>query len=143
MRISNKQAQVALGKAMKERHRNDGPNAIRLKTEGADANGITVRSSIDQSYKLCSREDEQIQFGRDDLVIIKNCSDRPARLRLKHTCGNELIVRSSRRGGFKLYPEKNSVHKSDVVFEIAGGEVYTVRDIEARNPTGNGSQVTA
>lgn len=108
-------------------------NAIRFRVMGGEDTAIVVRSTVDRTWQLAPKTDEQIQFGRDDMVSIKNRSEHRVLVKLKRTKCTEgdIVIRSSRRAAFLL-------DEDDTQLWFQAGEVLNIRSTEARNPTGAG-----
>lgn len=113
-------------------------NAFRLKFGGADDQAIRVCSTLDQTWKLAPKTDEQIQFGRDDLVNLKNVSEHRVLLRIQRTLheDGDIIVRSSRRAAFSLCDVGDKLW-------FQPGEVLNIRSINARDPMTEGRKEVA
>lgn len=111
-------------------------NALRLRFGGADDKAIAVRSTIDRSWHLAPKTDEQIQFARDDLVNIKNVSEHRVLLRISLIRSEDggIVIRSSRRGAFYVSEQGEKLW-------FQPGEVLNVRSARAQDPRGAGAAV--
>lgn len=102
-------------------------------TEGElPADALSVRSSLDRTFKLASRVNERMVIGKDDVTVIKNHHESlTAQL---HVTGEEMhvgrtVFRPSRQQSFVVWKGR------DVDFELAPGESCVVRSEYARNPS--------
>lgn len=112
-------------------------NSVRLRFGGADDKAILVRSTIDRSWHLAPKTDEQLQFGRDDLVSVKNVSEHRVLIRLQATSNRHpIIARSSRRAAFTVS------QTTDDALWFQPGEVLNLRATNARNPNSAGQSVS-
>lgn len=113
-------------------------NAFRIRVLSGCDRAIQVRSTVDKTWKLYPKTDEQCQFGDNDLINIKNFDETKVLLKLKTTKPKDgwLIVRSSRRGAFKLTDEEKRLW-------FDPGEVLTIRHPQAQDPLNGSGPVKA
>lgn len=116
-------------------------NHFVIKTRG-DERALLLQSTIDASHFLPSKVDEEVQFGRDDLIILKNKGEAPQKVsidvrKLDAVDGEEgaLIIRSTRQATFVIPADRTGELK------LGGGEVLQIRHSHARNPKHNGASL--
>lgn len=114
-------------------------NSLRLMFRSGEPDVISVRSTLSANggYRLASKTDERIQWGRDDLVIVKNNAEHAVDITLKGERMQDggTIVRSSRKGARMLGP------RDTAEMRVEGGEVLMIRSERAQNPKGPGAVV--
>lgn len=107
-------------------------NAIRIRSQNADEKAVVVKSTIDETFKLASRFDESIQFLRDDLVVIKNRSDKRFKIHISVIRSQDggVVVNSTRRQTHVLSDDVCS----GLQFVFEPGEVLQIRSVNAQTP---------
>lgn len=113
-------------------------NGVRFTCTEGDKGSISIRSTLDKSYRLDHRTDEEISFSDEDIVVIKNHREDPCQVkfqgsRLKE--GKRAILRSSRRG------TQTVRQGEELSYIMAGGEVITMMSDEWRAKLGPGQSM--
>jgi hypothetical protein len=113
-------------------------NQIRFVCNDGDRKGIHVKSSLEHTYKLDGRTDESISFTDEDLVVIKNCLERPCELLLEAVrlpAGRQAIFKPSRQPTFKLVSPQLSSVRCERELTLGAGESCVLRS-SAWSPQG-------
>lgn len=100
-------------------------NQIRLVCNDSDRKGLHVKSTLDNTYKLDGHTDESISFADDDLIVLKNCLERPCELLLESIRlpeGRRAIFRPSRQQSFALTDKAVSITRSERELTLGPGE---------------------
>lgn len=120
-------------------------NAVRLTCKNGERKFLLVQSTLDKTYKLDERTDEEIQFDRDALVILKSVSEYHHRIKLKVTrCEHDqfakeegrIVVHSTRRATMYMR------NQDEASINMLPGEVLQVRSSIARTPQSNRQVLT-
>lgn len=114
-------------------------NSLRITCHVGDAKALRIQSTLGKTEFLDSLTDERVQWGRNDLLILKNLRDDPAKIKLKGLVmtDGDTVVRSSRKGVHLL------AENVEIELIIDGGEVLTFRSTLAQDPKGGGQRVAA
>lgn len=116
-------------------------NRFRITVKDGQTDAIRFLSSMDRSWGLTKRTDEECVIGRDDVVVMKNLSDMPARLiftgHAHHTDCGRTIFRPSRQQHFTLHEGA----QRELI--LGPGESCPIRCERAKLPQGNGQEVAA
>lgn len=112
-------------------------NALRIKVLEGRGDALKVRSSIDRTHALSATSDERMLFDRDDVVVLKNHDEAPARLLLTGLDMDHggTILSPSRQPHLRLMPTR------DVNLTLGAGESVTFRTAHAQDPKGTGAVV--
>lgn len=107
-------------------------NAFRVRFSGASARQLLIQSTLDKSYWLNPKEDEEVQFDKNALMIFKNTGGEPVTVKIRcekvDRPGAGIVFRSTRRAAFLL-----GVGDSQKIC-MGGGETFTIRGEDAINP---------
>lgn len=119
-------------------------NAFRVKFSSHSDKQVLIQSTLDRSYFLNSRTDEQVQFDKNALVIMKNQSEEDIILKIRiekvDRAGAGIIFRSTRRPTMVLGAgDSNKIRmKAGEVFQIRGEDAV---DMRMANPTAHALSV--
>lgn len=85
---------------------------------GVPGDAIKIMSTLDKSVTLAARSVERVMIGDDDVWVIKNRAETPARLTVagESDMSGRAIFRPSRQQSFLVWRDRA------VDFELAGGE---------------------
>lgn len=104
-------------------------NAFRVKFSGTSNRALLVQSTFDKSYFLNPKEDEQVQFDKNALVILKNTSEEDVVAKFTGTKmdrpGSGIVFRSNRRANFMLSAGDS------IKIRMQAGEVLQIRGEDA------------
>jgi len=114
-------------------------NSLRITCHVGDAKALRLQSTLGKTEFLDSLTDERVQWGRDDLVILKNLRADPAKITLKGLImtDGDTVVRSSRKGVHLLAQDV------ELALIVNGGEVLTFRSTLAQDKVQGGRTVAA
>lgn len=104
-------------------------NALRIRFKTSQDKCLLIQSTLDKSYWLNSKTDEEVQFDRNALTILKNISCEPVVTRIEATKvdrnGAGIVFRSTRRASFILGT------KDAIKIKLQPGEVLQIRGEDA------------
>lgn len=103
---------------------------IRLICTEGDRASLHIKSTLDNTYKLDHKTDEDLSFTDDDLIAIKNQRESPCKITLKvielHG-GRRAILSPSRGVAVALLDPSVSQLRSECVLTLGGGETCMLR----------------
>lgn len=103
---------------------------IRLICSSAQRNGIQIKSTLDNTYKLDHTVDEDIAFTDEDLIAIRNNSGAVCDLTLKAIQlkdGRRAILSPARRGHVTLIDPEISPIRSECTLTLGVDETCMLR----------------
>lgn len=103
---------------------------IRFRVDSGNRNAIHVKSTLDNSYKLDYKIDEDISFTDDDLIAIKNNAEDPCTLTFDAVDlkdGRRALLSPSRQQHLALVDPSISTLRSSVSLNLGGGETCMIR----------------
>lgn len=119
-------------------------NQIRFVCNDSDRKGIHIKSTLDETYKLDGKNDESISFTDEDLIVIKNCMDRPCELLLESIRlpeGRRAVFRPSRQSAFQLLSKEVSEVRSEKGLTLGPGESCTLTSSAWQPARGGGAVI--
>ncbi len=105
-------------------------NRFRLTVKKGVTDAIILHSTIDPTHKLTGKTDELCVIGRDDVAVLKNYADTPARILFKGEtmqCGRT-VFRPARQQSFTLFEGR------EYELTLGPGESMPIRCEWARDP---------
>lgn len=118
-------------------------NQIRMVCNDSDRKGIHVKSTLDNTYKLDGKTDESIAWADDDLIAIKNVTERPIEILLESIRlpeGRIAILRPSRQGFKKLFSKEVSSVNCECDLTLGPGETCMLHSSEWMSRTSGGAR---
>lgn len=116
-------------------------NKFRITVLEGQTEAIRFMSSLDRTYGLTQSTDEECVIGKDDMVVMKNLSDSPARFKLKghehdRECGRTVFM-PSRQQSFTLWQGR------EIELTLGPGESCPIRCERWKAPRGIGPELPA
>lgn len=115
---------------------------IRLICTEGDRASLHIKSTLDNTYKLDHKTDEDLAFTDEDLIAIKNQRQSPCKITLKVIelkNGRRALLTPSRGSAVTLLDPTVSQLRSECVITLGGGETCMMRTSLWEGKAGQGA----
>jgi hypothetical protein len=117
-------------------------NRVRLTCIEGDRGSIQVKSTLDSTYKMEHRTDDDICFTDDDMVVIQNKRESRCNLTLaviRAPDGRRVVLRPSRQSHIVLVDPEVSTVRHQHTLQLGGGESCVMTSSEFKGKAGGGA----